>query len=186
MMDSFRNHFLISMPHLTDVFFEKTVIFICDQNAEGSMGLVINRPFPSARAKHILQALGLAGNTGKGEISQIYYGGPVQPNVGLVLHTPDYEIEGTTPISTDICLTTNSEIMRDLEDGDGPERFRFTMGYAGWGPEQLDREIANGDWLVIPASKDFIFEKADHAKWADAARQFGIEITQFSGFGGSA
>jgi len=185
-MDSLRNHFLISMPHLTDGFFEKTVIYICDHDAQGSMGLVINRPLPSAKAAVILQALGLSSDEEPGRIQDIYYGGPVQPGVGFVLHTPDYKIEGTLTISEDICLTTNSKIVEDIEIEKGPERFRFTMGYAGWGPEQLEREIANGDWLVIPADGRFIFEQADHAKWSSAARQFGIEISQFHGFGGEA
>ncbi|UCD36660.1 MAG: YqgE/AlgH family protein [Fidelibacterota bacterium] len=185
-MDSLRNHFLVSMPHLTDGFFEKTVIYICDHDGQGSMGLVINRPLPSADAAVILQALGIGPAKGEEGIRDIYYGGPVQPNVGFVLHTPEYETDGTIPIAKDVSLTTNSEIMQDIQDGKGPARYRFTMGYAGWGPEQLDREIANGDWLVVPASGDFIFGEADHSKWAEAARQFGIEISQFSGFGGSA
>ncbi len=185
-MDSMRNHFLISMPHMTDGFFEKAVIYICDHDPQGSMGLVINRPLPSAKAAVILQALGLGSGEGPGSIKDIYYGGPVQPSVGFVLHTPDYEVEGTLPISNEVSLTTNSDIMNDIEAGTGPERYRFTMGYAGWGSDQLEREIANGDWLIIPASGEFIFEKADRAKWSEAARKFGIEISQFSGFGGEA
>jgi len=185
-MDSLRDYFLISMPHLTDGFFEKTVIYICDHDPQGSMGLVINRPLPSAKVAIILQALELDSSEGPDVIKDIYYGGPVQPGVGFVLHTPDYEIEGTLPISEEISLTTNSKIMGDIKAGKGPEHYRLTMGYAGWGSDQLTREIANGDWLVIPASGEFIFEKADHAKWSEAARQFGIEISQFYGFGGEA
>lgn len=185
-MDSLRNHFLISMPHLTDTFFEKTVIYICDHDSQGSMGLVINRPLPSARAAMILQALGLDSLEEEGGIKDIYYGGPVQPNVGFVLHTPEYEVDGTLPIAEDIFLTTSSEIMKDIQTGAGPAQYRLTMGYAGWGPEQLEREIANGDWLVIPASGEFIFSEADHGKWTEAARKFGIEISQFTGFGGEA
>ena len=185
-MESLRDHFLISMPHLMDSFFEKTVIYICDHDAKGSMGFVINRRLPSAKAAVILQALGLSSIKDRGAIKDIYYGGPVQQNVGFVLHTPEYSVAGTLPISKEVSLTTNSDVMQDIEAGKGPEHYRLTMGYAGWGPEQLDREIANGDWLVIPASREFIFDKADHLKWVEAARQFGIEITHFTGFGGEA
>ena len=185
-MDSLRNYFLISMPHLADSFFEKAVIFICDHDSQGSMGLLINRPMPSAKAAAIIQALGLEGAKSEEGISDIYYGGPVQPNVGFVLHTPDYQVEGTISISSDICLTTNSDIMGDIQSGKGPRKYRLTMGYAGWGSEQLEREIANGDWLVVPANHEFVFDKADRVKWAEAARQFGIEISMFSGFGGEA
>ncbi|MFC1543155.1 YqgE/AlgH family protein [Candidatus Neomarinimicrobiota bacterium] len=185
-MDSLQNHFLISMPHLTDGFFEKTVIYICDHNPQGSMGLVINRPLPSAKAAVVLKALGLGADENTKRIKDIYYGGPVQPSVGFVLHSPDYEIEGTLPISEEISLTTNSKIMEDIEAGRGPEHYRFTLGYAGWGSEQIEREIANGDWLVIPANGKFVFDEVDHTKWSEAARQFGIEISQFTGFGGEA
>jgi putative transcriptional regulator len=185
-MDSLRNSFLISMPHLADSFFEKAVIYICDHDSQGSMGLVVNRPMPSAKAAAIIQALGMVGQEEKEGISDIYFGGPVQPNVGFVLHSPDYLTDGTISISSDICLTTNSEIMEDIQTGKGPEKYRLSMGYAGWGSEQLEREIANGDWLVVPASQDFIFDKADRVKWTEAARQFGIEISMFSGFGGEA
>ncbi len=185
-MDSLRDHFLISMPHLTDSFFEKTVIYICDHDPQGSMGLVVNRPLSSGKVAVILQALGLGSSEDREALKDIYFGGPVQPNVGFVLHTPDYEVEGTLAISNIVSLTTNSDIMQDIQVGAGPDQYRFTMGYAGWGPEQLEREIANGDWLVIPADPDFIFEKADHVKWTEAARQFGIEITHFTGFGGEA
>jgi putative transcriptional regulator len=185
-LDSLRNHFLISMPHLTDTFFEKTVIYICDHDPQGSMGLVINRPLPSARAAIVLQALGLDSPEGEEGIKDIYYGGPVQPNVGFVLHSPEYKVEGTLPMAEDICLTTSSEIMKDIQAGTGPAQYRLTMGYAGWGSEQLEREIANGDWLVIPAHGEFIFSETDRGKWTEAARKFGIEISQFSGFGGEA
>jgi len=185
-MDSLRDHFLISMPHLMDSFFEKVVIYVCDNDPKGSMGLVINRQLPSVKAEAILQALELGSDKGPGGIKDIYYGGPVQPNVGFILHTPDYKTEGTLPISGEVYLTTSSDIMHDIGAGSGPEKYRLTMGYAGWGPEQLEREIANGDWLVIPASREFVFDKADRVKWSEAARRFGIEISQFTGFGGEA
>ena len=185
-MDSLRDHFLISMPHMTDTFFEQTVIYLCEQDAQGSMGLVVNRPLATARVATILQALGLNSLEGTEGVRDIYYGGPVQPNIGFVLHSPEYDIDGTLSISTQVSLTTNSDIFNDIQAGAGPKQMRLTLGYAGWGMEQLEREIANGDWLVIPARGDIIFDRPDNEKWTAAARQFGIEITQFSGFGGMA
>lgn len=150
------------------------------------MGLIVNRPLASAKVAVLLQALGMQPDEGAQEITEIYFGGPIQPGLGFVLHSPDYELEQTAKISDEVYLTTNLEIIHDIQEGQGPDEFRFTLGYAGWGPEQLEREIANGDWLVIPANAEVIFNKPDVAKWTDAARQFGIEISQFSGFGGSA
>jgi putative transcriptional regulator len=185
-MDSLRDYFLISMPHLTDTFFEKSVIYVCEHDAQGAMGLLVNRPLGSAKVASILEALGIGSEEKQIHFRDVFFGGPVQPNLGFVLHTSEYEIDGTVHVSEAVSLTTNIDIVRDIKKGQGPARFRFTLGYAGWGPEQLDREIANGDWLVIPADLEFIFEKPDQTKWKDAARQFGIEITQMSGSGGLA
>ena len=185
-MDSLRDYFLISMPHLTDTFFEKSVIYICEHDAQGAMGLLVNRPLASAKVANILEALGIGPEDKHIHFQEVFFGGPVQPNLGFVLHSSDYEIDGTVQVSEAVSLTTNFDIVRDIKKGRGPEQFRFTLGYAGWGPEQLDREIANGDWLVIPAATDFIFDKPDQVKWKEAARQFGIEISQMSGSGGLA
>ncbi len=185
-MDSLRDHFVISMPHLTESTFDRSVLYICEHNSQGSMGLMINRPLATARVAVMLNALGLTPSGGLASIKDIYFGGPLQPSLGFVLHTTDYEVADTAKISPDVSLTTNLAILADIQQGKGPEQFRFTLGYAGWGAEQLEREIANGDWLVIPANPEFIFHKPDVIKWADAARQFGIEITQFSGLGGTA
>lgn len=185
-MDTFRDHFIIAMPHLTEATFDKSVVYICEHNSQGAMGLLINRPLAAAGVKVMLNTLDLTPDKGLERIGDIYFGGPLQPSLGFVLHTPEYDIDDTLRISTNVSLTTNQQIMVDIQQEKGPEQFRFALGYAGWGGEQLEREIANGDWLVIPATREFIFDKPDAIKWADAARQFGIEITQFSGLGGSA
>ena len=185
-MDTLRDHFIIAMPHLTEATFDRSVVYICEHNSQGSMGLIINRPLSSAGLNLILTTLDITPNRGLEQIGDIYSGGPLQPSMGFVLHTPEYDIKDTVRISTKVSLTTNLQIMSDIQQKNGPEQFRFALGYAGWGVEQLEREIANGDWLVVSATPEFIFDKPDAIKWADAARRFGIEITQFSGLGGSA
>ena len=184
-MDNFRDTFLIAMPHLSETFFEKTVIYICDHGPRGAMGMVINRPLASGKVAVVLESLGLT-PTGGLEVMDVYFGGPVQPTLGFVLHSSEYSIDDTEQISKRISLSTNALIFKDIQNGQGPTDFRFTLGYAGWGAGQIEREIANGDWLVVPARPEFIFEKPDRAKWQDAARQFGIEISHFTGSGGMA
>ncbi len=183
-MDSLTDHLLISMPHLNDVFFEKTVIYICAHDTSGAMGMVVNRPLMSDQVEEILEALELDDSDSEANIREIYYGGPVQPSLGFVLHTPEYALESTEKISESVALSTSLEVIRDIQYGTGPAFYRFTLGYAGWGPEQLEREIANGDWLLIPAESEFIFKKPDHIKWEESARKFGIEITQIGGGAG--
>ena len=150
------------------------------------MGVVVNRPLASGKVAVVLQSLGLAEATKLSEIMEVYYGGPVQPTLGFVLHSSDYSLADTEEISSRISLSTNIQIFQDIQNNTGPRQFRFALGYAGWGAGQLEREIANGDWLVVPADPEFIFDTPDRSKWTAAARQFGIEVSQISGFGGSA
>ena len=185
-MDSLQDHFLIAMPHLTEETFNLSVIYICDHSPRGSMGLVINRPMESAKVAMILNALGMDELDKPSGLSEIYYGGPVQPGLGFVLHSNEYRDETASIISDDISLSTTLEVLDDIRTGHGPKQFRLALGYAGWGEGQVEREIANGDWLVIPATADFIFEKADHLKWDESAKRFGIEISDLPHFGGLA
>ena len=106
--------------------------------------------------------------------------------MGLILHDADYEIEGTLPVSKSIALTSNKQIVNDIKLGEGPKKYRFSMGYAGWGKGQLEKEIEKGDWLLIPANKKFIFSIPDIDKWRVAATQFGIDISNLGGSAGIA
>ena len=161
-MKSFSNHFLISMPHMNDPIFSKSLIYICENTSDGSLGLIINKPMVSQNAADILQKTGL-------EIIQpapeVYLGGPVNMQMGLILHDPEYNIEGTKAISKTLALTSNKQIVADMINGDGPDIFRFSFGYAGWGGGQIEREIENGDWLIVPSDLQSIFKSKDDEKW---------------------
>ncbi len=185
-METLSDHLLISMPHMSDAYFAESVIYICEYHDAGCMGLVINRPLQDFQTQIIIDALGLDDENDLKKFQRLYYGGPVQPNHGLVLHTTDYTIEDTLHISGRASLTATPKVLQDIRDGNGPDEFRLTWGYAGWGTDQLEREIANGDWLVIPAEKEMIFNSPDESKWEIATGRFGIEIRDFSGPGGSA
>ena len=161
-MKNLSNHFIISMPHMNDPIFSKSLIFICEHNMDGAMGIIINKPMISENTEDIIEQTGLA------QISPtpgIYFGGPVKLNMGLILHDSSYNIEGTLPISNSLALTSNNQIINDLIDGDGPNKFRFSFGYAGWEKAQLEREIENGDWLLMPADDNFIFSIPNEDKY---------------------
>ena len=106
--------------------------------------------------------------------------------MGLFLHDFSYDIEGTLSISKSVALTSNKQIVADLKNGNGPEEFRFSFGYAGWGKGQIEREIENGDWLLMPADDNFIFSISNSDKWKKAASQFGIDILDLGGSAGLA
>lgn len=175
---NFTNHFIISMPHMTDPFFSRSIVYLCEHTDEGAMGLIINKNLPDDRNQEILKQTQLWKADHQ---PNIYMGGPVQMNRGLVLHDANYKNEETQTISKHLLLTTNKIIVDDLIKGDGPEKFRIMFGYAGWSPGQLEREYENGDWLILPASSDFIFNTPDENKWKSAAGSFGIDVLNISG-----
>ena len=169
------------MPHMNDPIFSKSLIYMCDHNKDGAMGLIINKPMISNNATEIIQQTGL----GKiNPIPEIYFGGPVNLEMGLFLHDTTYNIEGTLSISKSVSLTSNKQIVVDLKDGNGPDIFRFSFGYAGWGKGQIEKEIENGDWLLMPADDNFIFSISNSDKWQKAASKFGIDILDLGGSAG--
>ncbi len=182
-MKSFSNHFIISMPHMNDPIFSKSLIYICEHDDDGAMGLIINKPMISENASDIIQQTGL---TQIEPLPDIYFGGPVNLEMGLILHDANYNIEGTLTISKSVALTSNKQIVLDLKNGGGPDEFRFSFGYAGWGKGQIEREIENGDWLLMPADDDFIFSIPNIDKWKKAASKFGIDILDLGGSAGLA
>ena len=185
-MDTLQNYLIIAMPHLADEPFSQSVILMCEHTPQGAMGLVINRPMESSKVVMVLNALGLDGDGPPDKFSDIYYGGPVQPGLGFVLHSAGYEEPTSNQVSSEIALSTSLEVLKSIQGGNGPRQFRLSLGYAGWGEGQIEREIANGDWLVVPATAEFIFDKPDDVKWNESAKRFGIEIADVSGFGGIA
>ena len=182
-MDSFSNHFLISMPHLDDTVFSKSLIYLCQHDSKGAMGIIINKPMLMEDATQIISKIGLKQITPNIEI---YFGGPVNIEMGLFLHDQSYNIDGTITISQSISLTTNRQILTDINKGIGPNEYRFSLGYTGWGRGQIEKEIENGDWLLIPSDDDLIFSIPNTDKWQMAATQFGVKISDMGGSAGIA
>ena len=168
---------------MNDPIFSKSLIYICEHDKEGAMGLIINKPMISENAADIIQQTGLAKIKPRPDI---YFGGPVNLEMGLFLHEPSYNIEGTLSISKSVSLTSNKQIVADLKRGKGPGEYRFSFGYAGWGKGQIEREIENGDWLLMPADDKFIFSIPNSDKWQKAASKFGIDILDLGGSAGIA
>ena len=177
-MKSLSNHFLLSMPNMVDSIFSKSLIYICQHDDKGAMGIIINKNMNVDNESEILKKAGLVNINPK---PKIYFGGPVNIEMGLFLHDTSYDIEGTIQISKSVSLTSNKKIILDLQHGTGPSAFRFSIGYAGWGMGQIEKEIENGDWLLIPSDDDFIFSISNSDKWEKAANYYGIKISDLSG-----
>ena len=173
------NHFLIAMPQLDDPNFFQTVTFICQHDEEGAMGLVINRPIDISLGE-VLSQLEITSTDEQLNATPIYYGGPIQTERGFVLHTPGRIWEGTMFVSDEIALTASSDILKDIAEHNGPKRVLIAVGYAGWGPGQLEQEMADNAWLSCPADSDIIFDHPFEKRWQAAAHLLGVDLGKLS------
>jgi putative transcriptional regulator len=166
-VENLTGQFLVATDELRDPRFVRSVVYILRHGDDGAMGLIVNRPVASGPIVEILKQLRMDVSGVRGEI-RVYYGGPVEQGLGFILHTTDYSIANTVPVSKGIALTADPEILRDIGRGAGPRRSLFAMGYAGWSPGQLEGEIAAGHWEVVPADETLLFDAPDDAKWERA------------------
>ncbi|NTU76195.1 MAG: YqgE/AlgH family protein, partial [Alphaproteobacteria bacterium] len=154
---------LIAMPSMPDPRFERTVVLICSHTPDGAMGLVINRLYGELSFQSLLSQLNIALHEGVPEIP-IHYGGPVEPSRGFVLHAADYQHEGSMLVGGNIALTATVEVLRALAEGQGPSRALLALGYAGWGPGQLESEMQTNGWLVAPPDEEIVFNPRTEVK----------------------
>ena len=172
---SLAGQLLVAGDDLTDPNFEHTVILIIEADENGTLGIVINRPYGKVPARALVQKLGLGATTAKGQI-ELYYGGPVQPGVGMVVHSAEFGMEGTRRVTRDIAVTGNPAILKAIAEGRGPAEAIATLGYAGWGPDQLQRELAQGAWTVVPADPALVFAGPPDARWKAARQKRGVDL----------
>lgn len=176
---SFSNQFLIAMPNLADPNFSRTVTLICEHSVEGAMGLTINRQLDLSLV-NILEQLDINIPDPEKIGVAVYQGGPVQDNRGFILHEPLGKWESTLNITDTLGVSTSRDILQAIAEGMGPERYLVTLGYAGWGPGQLEHEISENAWLNGPADSGIIFETDPDARWNAAAEKLGVDLSKLS------
>ena len=176
---------LLAMPGMRDPRFERTVIYMCAHSAEGAMGLVVNKPLESLTFPDLLEQLGIEVAGGGAQIS-VHFGGPVESGRGFVLHSAEYTQEATMVVDGDIALTATVDILRDMASGAGPRRSLLALGYAGWGPGQLDSEIMANGWLHVLPDDDLVFGPGLESKWGRAFGKLGIDPLMLSDEAGHA
>jgi putative transcriptional regulator len=184
-MTSLTGQLLIAMPQMEDPFFARSVVYLCEHSSEnGAMGLIINRILDELTTDQLYAQLGIEPVLHAAEA--VHFGGPVATGNGFVLHSPDYREEATLPIAPDFALTATVEILRAKARGQGPRQCLLTLGYAGWGPGQLDAEIGANGWLSVAADADLVFETKDDSKWSRALAKLGVSPEMLSGDTGRA
>lgn len=169
------NQFLIAMPGLEDPFFAKTVTYLCQHNEEGALGIIINRP-SDLTVGDVLEQMGITSRNEACGQMPVYFGGPVQPERGFVLHETGRDWNSTLRISETLALTTSRDILEALSLGEGPSHMLLALGYAGWGKGQLEAEIGQNSWLNTEAEQSIIFNRPAASRWRAAAEQLGIDI----------
>jgi|TARA_B110000438_G_scaffold48241_1_gene48578 putative transcriptional regulator len=181
-MGTLKNQILISMPHMTDLFFSKSVVYICEHSNNGAMGIIINKQFKDQKLKTVLETISEDDNP---IVKDIFFGGPVLLEKGLVLHESRHRSDNTVNISKSISITGTLEVLKDLQSKSDVS-FKLILGHSGWSQGQLEKEIENGDWLIQNTTPDFIFNIQPEQMWTQAAESLGIDFGVASNISGQA
>ncbi|NVD05610.1 YqgE/AlgH family protein [Vibrio sp. JPW-9-11-11] len=177
------NHFLVAMPGMKDPYFQRSVIYVCEHNEEGAMGLMINAPIDitigkmlekvdvqSAHPKRLTESLD----------KPVLNGGPVSEDRGFILHQPKDEYESSIRMTDQISVTTSRDILGVLGTDAEPNHYLVALGYAGWEPGQLETELSENSWLTVEADPDVMFDTPINERWQKAVKMLGIDVAQLS------
>jgi putative transcriptional regulator len=165
--DSLVGQLLIASPTIQDPRFDHAVILVVRHNQDGAMGIVINMPTEERSLANILEMVGEQDTNVTGKV-QLFAGGPVQPELGFVIHSSDYRRLGTIDVNERVLMTSNSRILRDIGNNKGPKQSLIAFGYAGWAAHQLDDELRRRVWFTTPADVNLIFEEDREKLWDSA------------------
>lgn len=163
---------LVASPGMGDPRFAGTVVYLVAHDQDGAMGLVLNRSLGEGSLKALLKGFGVDDAKADGVV-RLQYGGPVEPTRGFVLHSADYSGRNTHVIGDGVALSTGFDVLKALANGVGPEQRRFYLGYAGWGPGQLEGELTRDDWMTAPADPSLIFDDDIEGVWKKATKGAG-------------
>jgi putative transcriptional regulator len=176
---------LIAMPAMAGSAFAQSVIYLCAHTDEGSMGIVLNQPLSSPTFGDLLRQLNVAPVPPLRQIT-LRRGGPVDGARGFVLHTPDWTDDGSLVVENGLALTASLDILKAIADGGGPRQGLLALGYAGWGPGQLEDEIQQNAWLSAPASLDLVFGDHPETIWRRALASLKVDPLLLSDTAGHA
>ncbi|MBT9523323.1 MAG: YqgE/AlgH family protein [Dechloromonas sp.] len=179
------DNFLIAMPTLEDPYFSNSLIYICEHNENGALGIIVNRPID----------MNLAGLFDKIDIKlaaenlanlPVYFGGPVQLDRGFVLHRPIGKWQSTLAVNSEVGLTSSRDVLNSVGSAGLPAEIIVTLGYSGWDAGQLENELAQNSWLTVPAKAEILFDLPPEERLPAAMQKLGISFTQLSDVAGHA
>jgi putative transcriptional regulator len=184
-MRSLQDHFLIAMPAMGDPNFNETVTYLCKHDADGALGIIVNRP-TDMQLGEIFKQLLLEVRDPLHAGKPVLAGGPVARDRGFVLHQSATGYDSTLSTGSDIRVTVSPDVLAALARGEGPDPVLVALGYAGWGAGQLEAELAANAWLCVPADQSILFETPFEQRWAAAVGLLGVDIHQIATYAGHA
>ncbi len=168
--------FLIALPTLQDSNFEHSVVFLCSHSEQGAMGLVLNQP-STLTLGQVFEQLEIPGEAPAVQGEPVFVGGPVQQEQGFVLHSTEQLWESSLPVNDFSALTSSRDVLEAIAGDRGPDHFRLMLGYAGWGPGQLESELQQNAWLTAPATPELLFETPFPDLREAAAQALGVDMS---------
>ena len=181
----FTGQLLIAMPGMRDEQFYKTVIYVCAHTDDGAMGLILNQVINGLSFPSLIEQLGIEEAVNDTTVP-VHFGGPVESGRGFVLHSNEYQRDATLEVDDSVSLTATIDVLKAIAGGRGPKQSLLALGYAGWGPGQLDDEIRANGWLQVPADMDLIFGDNQVNKWELSIAKIGIDPVMLSDEAGHA
>lgn len=168
---SLAGQLLVASPDIGDPRFSHAVILIVRHSQDGALGIMINRPVGEKPLAKLLEAVGQDGRGVSGNV-RVFAGGPVEPWLGFVVHSSEYHRGQTLDIDGQVAMTSSPDVLRDIGRNAGPRKSLVAFGYTGWGPGQLENELARHGWFTIPEDPKLVFDEDREKVWDDAkARQ---------------
>ena len=171
----FEGQLIVASPDMPDPRFADAVILMVRHDAGGALGLIINQPIGTGPLHEFMERLNIETANHEEELT-LFYGGPVHPDQGFVIHTTDYSIDDTKSFLDLVGVTRDRKVLKDIAAGKGPKKMRVIMGYAGWAAGQLEAEFLRGDWTVTPLSEQLIFSPDHNSKWQRAKEYSGLPL----------
>ncbi|MBI2308056.1 MAG: YqgE/AlgH family protein [Rhodocyclales bacterium] len=173
------DHFLIAMPAMADPYFSGTLVYICEHNEQGALGIIVNRPIDMTLAA-LFEKIEVPLETQGFERMPVYFGGPVQTDRGFVLHRPIGGWQSTLAVNQHIGLTSSRDVLQAVGHEGDPREIIVTLGYSGWSAGQLEEELVQNAWLTVPAQPDILFDMPFEARLPAAMSALGISFTNLA------
>ncbi|MPM48372.1 hypothetical protein SDC9_95096 [bioreactor metagenome] len=179
------DHFLIAMPALEDPYFSNALVYVCEHNENGALGIIVNRPI-DMNVAGLFEKIDIKLEAESLANLPVYFGGPVQLDRGFVLHRPVGHWQSTLAVNCDVGLTSSRDVLSSVGKDGLPAEILISLGYAGWDAGQLEDELAQNSWLTVPAKASILFDLPPEERLPAAMQKLGISFTQLSDVAGHA